>query len=385
MSILAGLAAGAAEGTVNNMLSQYSAKQSYKRQKHLMDYQAQLSNANQKMAAGNTVEGMRMAGLNPALAQGQVQTGASVGLGNADMPQTVPFNAENILLGLQAQQIKAQTEKTQEEKKTVENVNAMNDDANEAFVKSWSKTIDLEIADLEDQLAKIDTNNPQYDRISERIASLTGQKEAFNTPGFRKTIGAVRGIEEAAKGVKANFGVVNEFLDGKYQRGIKMIQANDKELAKVVAELPRYQASKIFAEIGKIGKEIGKIDAETGMTYKQYKLVDEQIRNIAQRLEMDAVNNPNYIRKAYGVDSNEYDSWSSQDRRDRAYDFATNLISTALGTVANMAVAKGAGKAMSRGMSEQLQRMDKGIQNMQYQMWQKNVQHVPVHPFPYSY
>lgn len=127
MSVLAGFAAGVGTGIVNNLLAGYNADVSYRRQKELMDSQNAMNMANVRSAPGAQVEGLRMAGFNPAMMNGAgTQVAPTVSQGNADMPQTIPFNAQDALamaqianLGAQKENIEANTDKTRAETEVI--------------------------------------------------------------------------------------------------------------------------------------------------------------------------------------------------------------------------------------------------------------------------
>ena len=66
---LAALSAGST--ILNNAMSEWHADQQMAREKKLMNYQNQLNRANALSAYQTQVEGMRLAGLSPALLNGQ--------------------------------------------------------------------------------------------------------------------------------------------------------------------------------------------------------------------------------------------------------------------------------------------------------------------------
>ena len=93
MSILGGLAIAAGTSFMNNMFAQKNASDAYQREKQLMDKQHSMNVADTVNAHTYNVEGMRMAGLNPALGQGATPAVPETSKGSADMAQTIPFNS----------------------------------------------------------------------------------------------------------------------------------------------------------------------------------------------------------------------------------------------------------------------------------------------------
>lgn len=168
-NIGAGIGVGLAEAGINQMFNQYNAAQDYKRQKKLMDKQFALNMAGQKNAATNTVEGMRMAGLNPALANGQVQTGASEGLGAASMAQSPKMEVDPMVLST-INKLDAEANKDAEMAQSQKNVNDAWSDENKALPgymkvlatkwqgQSWYNDLSDDTRDTIDAIAAGDEN-----------------------------------------------------------------------------------------------------------------------------------------------------------------------------------------------------------------------------------
>lgn len=115
-----GLAGSMATTYMNNRMAQENASISYNRQKELMDIQNKMNMNNAMNMPGVQVFGLKQAGFNPAMVQGAgTQAAPTVSQGNADMPQTFPFNAQDALMFAQMENIKANTKKTEAEAEIV--------------------------------------------------------------------------------------------------------------------------------------------------------------------------------------------------------------------------------------------------------------------------
>ena len=100
---------------VDQMLADKRSYTSYQREKSLMNKQNQMNLANMKMAPTLQVEGLRMAGFNPAMMAGAgTQPAPTVSKGTADMAQTLPFDMASLaqlqLVGAQADKLEAETD-----------------------------------------------------------------------------------------------------------------------------------------------------------------------------------------------------------------------------------------------------------------------------------
>ena len=130
-----GLAGSMATMFLNNRMAQENATISYNRQKDLMDIQNSYNMSNAAAMPGVQAFGLKQAGFNPAMVQGAgTQSAPTVSQGNADMPQTIPFNAQDALLMAQMENIEANTNKVKEEARGVQQQNDIVDTANDAAV-----------------------------------------------------------------------------------------------------------------------------------------------------------------------------------------------------------------------------------------------------------
>lgn len=115
-----GLAGSMATTYMNNRMAQENASISYNRQKELMEIQNKMNMNNAMNMPGVQAFGLRQAGFNPAMVQGAgTQAAPTVSQGNADMAQTIPFNAQDALMMAQMENIKANTKKTEAEAEIV--------------------------------------------------------------------------------------------------------------------------------------------------------------------------------------------------------------------------------------------------------------------------
>lgn len=108
---------------VDQMLADKRSHTSYQREKSLMNKQYAMNMAAAKAAPSIQVEGLRMAGFNPAMVAGAgSQPAPTVSKGTADMAQTLPFDVASIaqlqLIGAQADKLEAETDLIRAQKNT---------------------------------------------------------------------------------------------------------------------------------------------------------------------------------------------------------------------------------------------------------------------------
>lgn len=126
VSVLAGLAAGAA----SNAMAEWHAGNQFRRESYLMDKQNQMNRANALSAYSDQVQGAKMAGLSPALLNGQTPNVASpVSKGTVSQAENVEFDPATLLLQAQKDNLDAQTEKTQAETDKIKGVDTANIEA----------------------------------------------------------------------------------------------------------------------------------------------------------------------------------------------------------------------------------------------------------------
>ena len=118
--LLGGLAVQAGTSFLNNQIAEWHADKAFDRQKELMQMQNKMNRANNVNAPGELVQGMKLAGLNPAMAQSQPAPAASVSQGSAPKGENVEMNPQDLLTMAQAENLNADTRKKNAE---VQNVN----------------------------------------------------------------------------------------------------------------------------------------------------------------------------------------------------------------------------------------------------------------------
>ena len=210
--MLASLAGAAAISGVNNMLSEVHANQAHKRQLELMEKQNAMNKANALSAYSTQVQGMRMAGLNPASldGSGNPNVSAAVSQGSAAQGENVQMDPTSALLKAQADNLNADTAKKRAE---VGNVNQDTDlkFAQKLFTNENSDKVNKEAQNIQNiNDAYADTNRglsefgrgmaekwqsaPWYNKLEPSTKDTIDAIASGETP---LTVGGMRALRKA--------------------------------------------------------------------------------------------------------------------------------------------------------------------------------------------
>lgn len=321
-SILANLGLGA----VNNVMSEWHADQAFKRQKELMSMQNRMNNANAVNAYSQQVEGARMAGLNPAMLNGQQPAVQSVSQGSAPQGENVELNPQDMLLMAQVDNIKAQTNKTKEETEQVHKVNEITDTANDAAKATYLEHLDRQIADLTDQASKFKPGSKEYDSLMDRVDQLNASKEKVNDPAFVGALGIAQGMKSGAESVKADFDAVNGFLNGRLDKNVLLKKNMDPGIVDAIASMPKLQKEHLAQSIEQIKQAIAESESKEELNDKTVEKIQKEIESIGNEMLHRNLSDPVYIRTHYGVDSKEWKAWTDQQWRDNAFKVGTAVL-----------------------------------------------------------
>lgn len=292
-----GLAGSLATTFLNNRMSQENATISYNRQKDLMDIQNSYNMSNAAAMPGVQAFGLKQAGFNPAMVQGAgTQSAPTVSQGNSDMPQTIPFNAQDALLMSQMKNIDANTKKVEEEAEGVKKQNEITDTANSAAAVTYVEGIDRELTDLNAQLRKIDENNPRYAEIEKRISMLEASKAKVNDPSFVGALGIAQGIRSGSDAQKSNFDAVNNYLKGRIDKDVLERQLKDPSIRNALAKLPREQYREVMTRIDNIRQLIAESESKEELNDQQVEKLRVDIEQIGDTMLRSRLSDENYVR-----------------------------------------------------------------------------------------
>ena len=323
MSVLATLGAYA----VNNAMSEYHANKSDERSRLLMDKQNAMNQANALTAYSNQVQGLRMAGLNPALAQNLGNAPVqNVSQGTGAKGENVEMSPQDLLLKAQIDNMQAQTNKVKEETDQIHKVNDITDTANNSAKATYLEHLDRQIADLTDEASKHPKGSNEYERLMDRIDQLNASKERVNDPAFVGALGIAQGLKSGADSVKSDFDVINGFLNGKLDKKVLVKKNMDSGVVDALASMPKFQKEHLAQSIEQIKQAIAESESKEELNDQTVLKIQKEISNIGNEMLHRNLNDPVWIRTNLGKDSKEWKAWTDQQWRDNAFKVGSSVL-----------------------------------------------------------
>lgn len=325
-SIIGGLAVGAGTGIINNMMAQDNARRSIAAQRSMMREQNAMNNANIMNAPMLQTEGLRMAGFNPAMVNGAGSApAATVSQGNADMAQTIPINADDILLGAQLGNIVAQTEKTQEETRSVEQQNDIIDAANDSAVQGYLADWNREQEDLTKARDANEVGSEQWNMLDGRIKEIEKMKTKITDPSYRGALGIAKGTEAARNETRDRARRLQEYLTGHLDNAVAQKKLGNGTVD-ALASMPKLTKQKLAEDINHVKQSIETLKSQERLNDKTVEKLKEEITSIGDAVLRANLNDPNMIKSRYGVDSKEWKNWTDTQWRNAAFDVGKGII-----------------------------------------------------------
>lgn len=350
-----GIAGSLLSTYANNKMAQENATISYNRQKELMSLQNAMNMANVQSMPGVQSLGLKQAGLNPGmLTNGGMQSAPTVSQGNADMPQTIPYNAQDALLFAQMDNIDAQTDKTNEEKRGVKNQNDAFDAANDAAVRGYLSDWNREQEDLEKALKDMKEDTPEYNKAKGRIRELEKMKEQIVDPNFRGAIGIAKGTEAAKNETKDRMAILHEYLTGALNNSVAEKKLGNGTVG-ALADMPVAARNKLLQDIEKVKQDIAESESREDLNDQTVLKLQSDIIKIGDEILRAHLNDPNWIKKYLGVDSEEWKNYTDTQWRNAAFEVGKSVI-----TGAATGGAIGAANSMLNSIGKGQKKLDYG-------------------------
>lgn len=281
--VMTGLAIGGVQAGVNNMFAQKNAEISYRRQNALMNKQNEMNMANMKSAPLQQVEGLRMAGFNPAMVAGAGSMSApTVSQGNADMPQTIPFNAQDALAMAQIDKLEAESDLIRAQKRTEDErpENVKNDTSLKIAQKLYTNANTDKVEEEAQQIKNINnTFANENDMLAQTgmVMAQKWQKEKWYSnllPDTRATIdgiadgsiplsvGAMNAINKAIDVQKNLSDADAAIVKNAFSNAVIESQMSDKEVMAALQKEPWYRKENLRLTNDKISEDIKHIKNE---------------------------------------------------------------------------------------------------------------------------
>ena len=284
-TVLAALAAGAA----SNAMSELHADNQLNREKQLMNKQNALNRANALDAYSQQVQGLRMAGLSPAMMNGQAPTIApAVTKGTVGMAENVEFDQT---LGL----MEAQTEKTKQEAKAIENQNEQTDAANDAMTQGLIQDFNTEIDDLSKNLEKVKPDSTEYNQIEGRIKDLQKMRDKLSDGNYRGALGILKGTESARANARERANILTEYLNGKIDRSVASKKVGNGTIDSL-AKMPNLEKEKLAQDIENVKQLMAESESKEKLNDQMVLKLQTDIGEIGDRILRSRLSDENYVR-----------------------------------------------------------------------------------------
>ena len=261
-TILAALAGNA----VSNATSEWHASKQFNREKQLMNMQNDMNRANALDAYSQQVQGARMAGLSPAMMNGQSPTIApAVTKGSVGMAENVELDPTTLLLKAQKENIEADTAKKQAEVGNVE-ADTSKKTAEKLFTDAGTKKVEEETQNIKNINTTYADTNAQLNPMGQALAQKWQSMEWYNklNPESKDWIDSVASGNEklTVGGMNALHSIINSqkeisdadrtLVKNAFDNAISESMYNDPDVMKALAKAPLNEQNKIKEEINKL-------------------------------------------------------------------------------------------------------------------------------------
>ena len=284
-TILAALAGNA----VSNATSEWHANKQFNREKQLMNMQNDMNRANALDAYSQQVQGARMAGLSPAMLNAQSPTIApAVTKGSVGMAENVELDQT---LGL----MEAQTEKTKQEAKAIENQNDQTEAANDAMTQGLIQDFNTEIDDLSKNLEKVKPDSTEYNQIDGRIKELQKMRDKLSDGNYRGALGILKGTESARANARERANILTEYLNGKINRSVASKKVGNGTIDSL-AKIPNLEKEKLSQDIENVKQLIAESESKEKLNDQMVLKLQTDISEIGDRILRSRLSDENYVR-----------------------------------------------------------------------------------------
>ena len=394
---LAGIGKEITENVVNYYQAEAHADNAQKRSEQLMNKQAGLNQALSRNAYANQVEGMRMAGLNPAMLNGQSVTAPSVGLNQGAKAENVELDPNASLTLAQLSQVEAETEKVKAEAKAQENINSEWEASNDAAKTGMVQDFNTEIEYLEKELFKYKPDTESYNKIEGRINDLRKMRDKLSDENYRGAVGILKGTSAAKDNARDRMNILTGFLKGTVDRSVALKQL-DNGTVKALADMPKLTRDKLAEDIEHVKQMIAESESKEKLNDQMVSKLSSEIESIGLQILQSKLNDENYIRfmaeNAETEDERDLfkksllKNLTDTEKRKWAYETGSRAVS-GLVTGGAIGAAGGAASNMTRNIGNKKSGMDKFDDYMsktkQIRDNQKNIDAARKSQNPFSY
>lgn len=372
-----GLAGGLATTFLNNKMAEHNANVSYNRQKELMSRQNEMNMANVMNTPGVQAFGLKRAGFNPAMVAGAgTQAAPTVSQGNADMPQTVPFNSQDALLFAQMENIKANTKKTEAEAEIIPTEGERMSAQTVLYGKQAELTEEqkeqvkqeaLRIKNINEQYSEQNKGLTMYGRIlAEKWQSTDWYNhlsqdtrdtiDSLAAGDVNLTVGLMDALERQIKAQSDISDFDHKLVRNAFDNAIIESQFNDKEVMHALQKEPWYKKENLRLTNAKIAEDTKRVKEEIAKMLAEKPYWEKNAKNESAILGYE-VEMKKMLNKSF--ESGDLDYLKSQGEYGKWFEkYSENLLERIIPMLS--------GGAAAGGVSSKMNQSGKGKQTNNY-------------------
>lgn len=339
----------------SNAMSEMHASNQYTREKNLMNVQNSMNNANALGAYQRQVQGMRMAGLNPAAAMNQAPQQVTTSKGSVGMAENVEISPESLLLDAQRENIQADTAKKRAETGNVE-VDTGKKFAEKLFTEAGTEKVQAEttnINNINDTYA--DTNrslaefgrgmaekwqaSPWFNNLEPKTKDTI---DAIATGEMPLTVGGIKALSDVIDAQKNLSDADRAVVRNAFDNAVTESMFSDKAVMDAISKEPKARYDLLNSQRDKILEELPKIRQEVQNLLSDLKTKKLTRAQMKATLDSFKAGNLDYLKS-----KGEYGKWFEK----YAEEMLLRLMPMVTGGVAAKATF-GSPKEQSKGMIE---------------------------------
>lgn len=295
---------------LNNVISEVHASNQAKRDAALMRQQNALNKSNILGAYADKVAGLKMAGLNPALAaDGSTPAVATASKASAGMAENVELDPASLLLKAQADNLNADTRKKNAE------VGNVNEDtelkyAQKLFTGANQSKIEEETQNIKNINDTYSSQNRYLKDIGRGMAEKWQASSWYNSlaPQTKDTIDAIASGESplTVGGMNALKSVIEsqeklsdadrKLIQNAFDNAVTEAMFNDQAVMDSIAQAPKNQQDLLKRQAEKIKAELPKIRAEIANLAADTKLKNLTAQDLTNRIKAYINTDLDYLR-----------------------------------------------------------------------------------------
>lgn len=338
----AAIAGAVLANLASNAMADVKAETAYNREQQLMRQQNRMNQHNALMAYTNQVQGAKLAGLSPAMLNGATpQVAAPVTKGSAPIAENVEFDPASLLMSAQAENLRAQTEKTEAETAKIEGVDTENTLA-DTLLKNATADEKKALTERTNQInAQWTDQNKALKEQGRVMAEKWQTTEWYNrlSPDTKYTIDAIAqgeipltvgGMDALARTIHAQSDLSDadaKMVKNAFANAVLESQFSDEAVFAAIVNDPKVKQSLTQEQTKKLTADIDRI------RYRMKDVIDSEIDKMDSERN---VNNADYWLKLKQKLAMEYENMDLSRGEGRYGNYAWRVLENTVGAIVDI-------------------------------------------------